>query len=163
MITEINSVPYTIGFVGLDYAIAYKRQAAAIQNGTGAFVTPSPVALQRAEVAALRVGMPVDFRIDFPARPTITGAYPIAAFSYLLVHRNLRRLPGTNLAARREIKNFLIWTVSCRGGQVFVGQILNPGASLCGPGPTCAPGSCSAPIRTAVGAAIRALVRSLIV
>ena len=48
MVQDVKTTPYSIGFVGFDYAITNKLQAAALKNASGVFLTPSLTGISKA-------------------------------------------------------------------------------------------------------------------
>ncbi len=89
MVQKIQSTPYSLGFVGFDYAISNKLEAAALRNASGIFLTPTLNGLSKAIGYQLRFGMPRDFRRSFVAVPG-KDAFNPADFEFYLVHQNLR-------------------------------------------------------------------------
>lgn len=127
MVTAIHSTPYSVGFAGFDYTISYHLQAAALKNASGVFLTPSLSGLSIAINQALHYNLPghhgisTDFRTSFVS---VLGhsAYNPACFEFFLVHKNLRSF-NPNATLRRNIKDFLWWSVQDNGGQTFIEQI----------------------------------------
>jgi len=121
MVEAIRQTPYSLGVVGFDYAVSNALQAAAVENASGRFLTPSPHAFYRALLDRLRAGLSGDFRSTLVNTPGQSG-YPLTYLCYALTHRHLRALPQTNLATRKAIKAFLTWMIS-HDGQPLVQQI----------------------------------------
>jgi len=92
----------TIGYVELAYANQNALSAAAIKNREGAFVAPT---IESTSQAAAHLKMPEDFRVSV-TDATGKGAYPIAGFTYLLVHRDQK-----DKAKGEALLNFLWWAV----------------------------------------------------
>jgi phosphate transport system substrate-binding protein len=98
----VKQTPGAIGYVELAYANQNKLSMASIRNREGNFVTPS---LEATSEAAAAVEMPADYRVSI-TNPAGKGAYPIASFTYLLVHQDAKDpLKGAALA------KFLWWAV----------------------------------------------------
>ena len=74
----------SIGYVELAYANQNKLEVAELKNKDGHFVKPS---LESVSEAAAKVEVPEDYRVTI-TDPAGKGAYPIAAFTYLLVYRD---------------------------------------------------------------------------
>jgi phosphate transport system substrate-binding protein len=121
MVQQIQNTPYSIGFVGFDYAISNKLQAAALKNASGVFHTPSLNGLSVAINDQIQQGLPGDFRRTFV---TVTGkdAFNPADFEFFVVHRDLtQKFPLSDV--RAAMKAFLAWAVDSNGGQKFIEQI----------------------------------------
>ncbi len=74
----------SIGYVELAYANENKLEMAELKNKDGHFVKPS---LESVSEAAAKVEVPEDYRVSI-TDSSGSGAYPIAAFTYLLVYRD---------------------------------------------------------------------------
>lgn len=125
MVQKIASTPYSIGFVGFDFAISNHLQAAALKNASGTFLTPSLNGLSKAiayQLSNPRLGMPRDFRRPFVTVPGADAFNP-ANFEFFLVHHNLKAFIPDNPARRQAIKAFLQWCVADTGGQQFIESI----------------------------------------
>ena len=98
----IKQTPGSIGYVELAYANQNKLPLTLLQNREGAFVAPT---LESTSAAAAGVEMPADYRVSL-TNPAGANAYPIAAFTYLLVHRDAQD-------ARKgdSIVRFLWWAI----------------------------------------------------
>src|SRR5439155_19487864 len=91
-----------IGYVELAYASQNKLPVAELRNRDGKFVKPS---IETVSAAAERVALPDDYRVSITDAPGAT-AYPISAFTYLLVYQDQ---PG---AAKGEaLVRFLWWAI----------------------------------------------------
>jgi phosphate transport system substrate-binding protein len=96
----VKSTPGAIGYVELVYAVQQKLPTAEIKNKDGAWVKPS---LEGVTAAAAGVEVPADYRVSI-TNPSGKSAYPIAGFTYLLVHKDMKdKAKGTALV------NFLRW------------------------------------------------------
>jgi phosphate transport system substrate-binding protein len=85
--SAVKSIPYAIGYVELAYARQSRLPVAALRNRAGAFVRPT---LEAVSQAASSVELPPDLRVSL-TDAAAPGAYPIAAFTYLLVERDQAR------------------------------------------------------------------------
>lgn len=106
----IKQTPGAIGYLELVYAQKNKLQTAALQNAAGAFVKASTESVTAAASAYLEA-MPEDFRISITNPKNNTAAYPISAFTYLLVYQ---QMPGDK---GKKLVEFLYWAVE--KGQSF--------------------------------------------
>jgi phosphate transport system substrate-binding protein len=108
----VKSTPGSIGYVELIYAIQQKLSVADIKNKAGKFVKPS---LESTTAAAAGVEMPPDYRVSI-TNPDGPDAYPIAGFTWLLVHRDTKdKAKGTALI------HFLKWAIT--DGQALATQL----------------------------------------
>jgi len=98
----VKGTPGAIGYVELAYANQNKLPTAALKNHDGAFVKPS---LEATSEAAAGVEMPDDFRVSI-TNASGKSAYPIAAFTYLLVYKD-----QGDKAKGEALINFLWWAV----------------------------------------------------
>ncbi len=96
----VKQTPGSIGYVELAYANQNKLPVAALRNKDGHLVTPT---LEATSAAAAGIDMPADYRVSI----TDAGgkaSWPIASFTYLLVHRN-----ATDPAKGEALVRFLWW------------------------------------------------------
>ncbi len=103
----ISQTRGSLGYVALNYARANKLQTARMFNSTGAYVEPS---LDSITAAASLTQKDLTVSLINSRAP---GAYPIASFSYLLVHQDAAEPCET----RRALSRFIWWTL--RDGQSF--------------------------------------------
>lgn len=96
----VKQTPNSIGYVELNYAFANKMPFADIKNKAGKFVTPS---IDSTSQAAAGVTLPDDYRVSI-TDPDGDKAYPVASFTYLLVHKST-----DSCAKEKPIVNFLWW------------------------------------------------------
>ncbi|HVO60468.1 MAG TPA: phosphate ABC transporter substrate-binding protein PstS [Terriglobales bacterium] len=80
----IRSLPGSIGYVELIYALQNKINYGSVKNSSGNFVKAS---LESTTAAASGVKMPADFRVSI-TNPPGKNAYPIASFTWLLIPTN---------------------------------------------------------------------------
>ncbi len=84
----VASTPYSIGYVELSYALDSGLPVAALDNGAGELVLPTPESVAAAARAAGLPGSPLD---DFSGvleamvYSGVPGAYPLASFSFLIL------------------------------------------------------------------------------
>jgi len=98
----IKQTPGAIGYVELAYANQNKLPLTSLQNKDGAFVAPS---IESTSAAAAGVAMPADYRVSL-TNAAGSNAYPIAAFTYLLVHKDSK-----DEAKGDAIVKFLWWAI----------------------------------------------------
>ena len=89
-----------IGYVELAYANQNKLPSAELRSHDGEWVKAS---LDSVSAAAAKAAMPEDYRVSITDQPG-GGAYPIAAFTYLLVYRDQR-----DAAKGIALLNFIWW------------------------------------------------------
>ncbi|HJT23846.1 MAG TPA: phosphate ABC transporter substrate-binding protein PstS [bacterium] len=85
VLEKLRLWPGVIAAVDLPYAVQKKLPIAALKNDAGEFVLPTAESL----TAALSgfQNLPEDFQVNLTQSHS-KGAYPLCAFSYLLVHQN---------------------------------------------------------------------------
>lgn len=98
----VKSTPGAIGYVELAYATQNKLPTAALRNADGAFVQPS---IASTTAAAAGAQVPADFRVSI-TNAKGKDAYPIAAFTYLLVYKE-----QADAQKGRALANFLWWAI----------------------------------------------------
>ncbi len=96
----VKQNPGAIGYVELAYANQNKLPVAELQNRDGHFVKPT---LASTSEAAAGVEMPADYRVSI-TDASGKNAWPIASFTYLLVHRDSK-----DRAKGEALVNFLWW------------------------------------------------------
>jgi phosphate transport system substrate-binding protein len=106
----IKNNPGSIGYIEMTYAVANKMPVAAIRNKAGEFIAPSEEAVAKAAAGA---DIPQDYRASI-TNAEGKGAYPLAAFTYLLVSAEMKAPKG------KKIVEFLNWA-------------MGPGQRLAGP------------------------------
>lgn len=100
---QVKNTPGAIGYVELSFALSEKLPMADVKNKAGNFVTPSIQSVSEAAAGALKT-MPDDFRVSI-TDPAGKNAYPIAAFTYLLVYKTMPGVKG------QELVKFLNWAL----------------------------------------------------
>jgi len=96
----VKQTPGSIGYVELAYANQNKLPLAELQNKDGRFVKPT---LAATSAAASGIEMPADYRVSI-TNAAGAESWPIASFTYLLVHRN-----QTDAAKGPALVRFLWW------------------------------------------------------
>jgi phosphate transport system substrate-binding protein len=102
---QVKQTEGAIGYVELIYALSNNLPYAAIKNSSGAFVEPS-LSSVTAAAAAAKLKPETDFRVSI-TNPPGADAYPIASFTWLLVHKDSK-----DAAKAKIIKDFLTWMIS---------------------------------------------------
>jgi len=98
----IKQTPGSIGYVELAYANQNRLPVTSLQNRDGNFVLPT---LESTSAAAAGVVLPPDFRVSV-TDPSGKIAYPIASFTYVLVHKDAK-----DKAKGEAMVKFLWWAV----------------------------------------------------
>ena len=104
----VQQTPGAIGYVELGYALINSMAVGAVRNRDGNFVTPDLSTVSEAAAgAAAALGPDTDFRVSLINAPG-ERTYPIASFTWLLVHRDY----GANAAKARALVEFIWWALS---------------------------------------------------
>ncbi|HEX2568909.1 MAG TPA: phosphate ABC transporter substrate-binding protein PstS [Polyangia bacterium] len=98
----VKATPGAVGYLELAYATQNRLGVAALRNRSGQFVRPSVAA---ATAAAAEASIPPDYRVSITDPPG-KDAYPIAAFTYLLVSAQ-----PADPAKGKALAGFLWWAV----------------------------------------------------
>ncbi len=107
---SLKTTPGTIGYVELAYAKQTHLSYALIRNHAGKFVDASLAGISAA-AAGVANNMPDDLRVSIVDAPG-EAAYPIAAFTYILVYTD-----QTNATKGKAMAQFLWWAI--HQGQAF--------------------------------------------
>jgi phosphate transport system substrate-binding protein len=92
-----------IGYVGYEFAYKYGLRTALLENRSGNFVAPTEDSIR----AALgSVEMPANLRVFVPD-PSAPDAYPIATFTWILLHKNY-----PNAEQAKAIRDLFSWALS---------------------------------------------------
>ena len=102
---QVKQTEGAIGYVELIYALSNKLGYGEVKNAAGKFVTPSLESVTAAAAAA-KLPKDTDFRVSITNPPGET-AYPIASFTWLLVHKD-----GKDAGKAKVLKDFLTWMIS---------------------------------------------------
>lgn len=99
---QVKTTPFTVGYVELAYARQNKLPISHIKNRSGQFVEPKPET-----ITAAAAGVEVDDTLTASlADPAGEAAYPISAFTYLLVYEDAK-----DKAKGEAIAKFLWWAL----------------------------------------------------
>jgi phosphate transport system substrate-binding protein len=107
---QLKTTPGAIGYVELAYAKQTGIRYAALRNKAGQIVQPELAAISAAAAGAL-AGMPEDLRVSI-VDPAGDTAYPVAAFTYILVYEE-----QADAAKGKALADFLWWAI--HDGQRF--------------------------------------------
>lgn len=110
----VKQTPYSIGYVELIYAQQNRLPVAGIKNASGHSVSPTLEGLTEAAASFSKL-IPEDYRVSI-TNPPGKKAYPIAAFTYLLLPRPLP--PGEKGVL---LHRFLEWSLG--QGQILAAQM----------------------------------------
>ena len=108
---QVKQTEGAIGYVELIYALSNNLPYAAIKNSAGSFVEPSLASVTSAAASA-KLKPDTDFRVSI-TNPPGADAYPIASFTWLLVHKDSK-----DAAKAKIIKDFLTWMISPEAQQM---------------------------------------------
>ena len=111
---QVKTTPGTLGYVELAYAKQTGISTCTLQNRAGKFVEPSLESISAAAAGAA-TSNPDDLRVSIVDGPT-DGAYPISAFSYILVYEDQRDAKKGKATAQ-----FLWWAT--HDGQKFAASL----------------------------------------
>lgn len=78
----VSQTPYSIGYIGSEYAFAQQLPMAVMQNSNGEFVSPTVESIS----AAAKGDLPSDTR-TMVTNSDAKGAYPISCFTWLIVYQ----------------------------------------------------------------------------
>ena len=99
----VKQTPGSIGYVEQVYAIQNKLSMAVLQNSAGKYVKATIESVTAAADGALK-NMPEDFRVSI-TNAAGPKSYPIAAFTYILVYKDLKGTSG------KDMIQFLKWSM----------------------------------------------------
>lgn len=102
---QVKQVAGALGYVELIYALSNQLPYGVIKNSAGSFVEPSLESVTAA-AAGTRLKPDTDFRVSITNAPG-AAAYPIASFTWLLVHKD-----NKDAAKAKLIKDFLTWMIT---------------------------------------------------
>jgi len=104
----VQQTPGAIGYVELGYAMINNMPVGAVRNLDGNFVTPDLSTVSDAAAgAAAALGPDTDFRISLINAPG-ERTYPIASFTWLLVHKDY----GDAQAKAKALVEFIWWSLT---------------------------------------------------
>ncbi|MBO3832779.1 MAG: phosphate ABC transporter substrate-binding protein PstS [Candidatus Brockarchaeota archaeon] len=114
----VSQNPYSIGYVEFIYAKKNNIPWGYVKNAAGEFVEPGLESF-RAAAAAAAVTLPngdavwadVSIVRNIVHNKQAIGAYPITSFSYFIVYKDLKVIPGMDEEMARALVEFLWWTI----------------------------------------------------
>jgi len=111
---QVKQVEGALGYVELIYALSNHLPYGSIKNSAGSFVEPS---LESVTAAAAGANMKADtdFRVSI-TNAAGAAAYPIASFTWLLVHTDTK-----DPAKAKLMKDFLTWMIGPEGQKMASG------------------------------------------
>ena len=102
---QVKQVEGAVGYVELIYAISNRLPYADVKNAEGQFVQPSLESVTAA-AAGTKLKADTDFRVSI-TNAEGAGSYPIASFTWLLVHKDSK-----DPAKAKLVKDFLAWMIT---------------------------------------------------
>jgi phosphate transport system substrate-binding protein len=102
---QVKQTEGAIGYVELIYAFSNNLPYGEIKNAAGNFVEPS-LSSVTAAAASAQLKPDTDFRVSI-TNPPGADAYPIASFTWLLVHKDTK-----DPAKAKVLKDFLGWMIT---------------------------------------------------
>ena len=111
----IQKNQYSVGYVELAYVLQHNTTHAKIQNGDGtAFVDPSEQSISNA-VMTMSSNLPSpdgDWSQVSITNSHGNDSYPISSMTYLLVHKDLAKVPGMTLQKAEAVIQLIHWMVN---------------------------------------------------
>lgn len=104
----VSQTPGALGYIELNFATGNKISFGAVKNRDGKFVLASPESVSAAGAGAAEHLKGPRLSYDIWDQPG-EGAYPISAFTYLIVYSDLRNLDSAEQA--KGLVGFLRWTL----------------------------------------------------
>jgi phosphate transport system substrate-binding protein len=108
---QVKQTEGALGYVELIYALSNNLPYASIKNSAGTFVEPSLPSVTAAAASA-KLKPDTDFRVSI-TNPPGADAYPIASFTWLLVHKDAK-----DMAKAKVMKDFLQWMTGSQAQQM---------------------------------------------
>ena len=110
----IKGTPNTIGYIELSYALTTNTPFAFIQNKEGNFVEAtlnSTMSAVQSYVTLLPKGDGIWTDVSL-VNAAGADAYPIASFSYLLLHKEMSTNPNLDQAKAKALVDFISWAIT---------------------------------------------------
>jgi len=108
----IKQTPGALGYIELSYANQNKLAVVHLKNDKGEYIAPTIDSVSKA--AADVKDIPEDFRVSI-TNSKAKGAYPIAAFTYLLLYKQIGKEKG------EKIISFVKWAMN--NGQKYASEL----------------------------------------
>jgi phosphate transport system substrate-binding protein len=121
--TYVQTTPYTIGYVDLEYALGAGISFGEVQNPTGNFVLPS-IATAGDALAAFTGTLPTAtdasdwFNVSLENMPG-NSSYPISTFTYLVSYQDLSAAFTTGFSADQANAMLSFWNWTIHEGQTY--------------------------------------------
>lgn len=95
----VSQTPYSIGYIGSEYAFAQQIPMAVLQNSRGEFVSPTVESIS----AAAKGDLSADTRTMI-TNSEAQGAYPISCFTWLIVYREQHYADRSEAQAKATVE-----------------------------------------------------------
>jgi phosphate transport system substrate-binding protein len=106
VVGQIKQLPGSLGYVELNYARQNKLPQALVQNAAGKFIAPTIESVTAAAAnATAKISPTSDLRMSI-VNAQGADAYPISAFTYILVYQN-----QADAAKSKKLTDFLTWAL----------------------------------------------------
>lgn len=102
---QVKQLPGAVGYVELVYALSNNLAYAQVRNAAGNAVAPTLASVTEAAGSA-ELAPDTDFRVSITNAPG-AGAYPIASYTWLLVHRDNPEVQKATL-----VRDFVRWAMT---------------------------------------------------
>ncbi len=102
IVSQVAQIEGAIGYMELAYAIKNNLPYAKVKNPAGNYIEPA-ISTTTAAAAGAADSIPPDLRVSIVNAPG-ANAYPIAAFSYLLIYQRQK-----DPAKGKALSDFLLW------------------------------------------------------
>lgn len=116
----VQKTPYSIGYVELAYAMQSGMSYAFVQNADGTkFVEPSLDSIKSAAAVSAKK-LPAsegDWSSVSIVNSPGDNSYPISSFSYLLVYKDIDKIPTMDMAKAKALVHLIFWMIT--DGQEF--------------------------------------------
>src|SRR5919199_6097824 len=118
--STIKSIPYSIGYVELSYALETKMTYAYLENQEGNFIEPSIDSVRAAVASSAKLLPRGDASWEHISTTDAPGkdSYPISSFSYLILYKELSINPRIDSVDKaKAMVDFIAWAIT--DGQKF--------------------------------------------
>src|SRR5918912_2548171 len=118
--STIKSMPYTIGYIELSYALTTKMTYAYLQNREGIFIEPSIDSVRAAVASSSKLLPRGDESWEQVSTTDAPGkdSYPISSFSYFILYKELSTNPRIDsMDKAKAMVDFIAWAIT--DGQKF--------------------------------------------
>ena len=118
--STIKSIPYSIGYVELSYALTTRMTYAYLENQEGNFIEPSIDSVRAAVASSTKLLPRGDASWEHISTTDAPGkdSYPISSFSYLILYKELSINPRIDSVDKaKAMVDFIAWAIT--DGQKF--------------------------------------------